>query len=111
MQCYTNVDVMDNLKKILSKSKLRIFRETICFSHLNDMNRCNVQAQLFRCFMLYKVLGSSTDAFIIHVNGFTLQFTRIEFALIFGLKCCDESSGFIFNTDEPNRLVHQYFGD
>lgn len=76
-----------------------------------DMNRCNIQAQFFRCFMLFEVQGNSTNSFIIQVNGFTLWFTRREFALISGLKCCDESSEFVFNTDETNRLTHQYFGD
>lgn len=73
------------------------------------MNRYNIQAQLFRCFMLFVVQGSSSNVFTIHVNRFTLQFTRREFALISGLKCCDDSD-FVFNTEEPNKLLYQYFG-
>lgn len=41
-------------------------------------------SSVFRCFMLFEVQGSSNDAFIIHINGSTLRFTRREFASISG---------------------------
>lgn len=78
--------------------------------HLFSMNRYNVQAQLFKCFILLEVQGSFNDAFIIHVNGFTLRFARREFATISSLKCCKDMSDFVFNTQEPNIILSQYFG-
>lgn len=90
---------------------MRVFCETTCFSHLLDINQCNVQAQIFRAFMMLEVQGSSSNAFIIYVNGSTLRFICREFALISWLKYCDESMDFVFNIEEPNRLMQQYFGD
>lgn len=111
MQCYININAIDDLEKILTKSQMRRFRETSCFTYLLDLNKCVVQAQIFRALMMLEVQDSSSDAFIIRVDGSTLRFTRREFALISGLKCCDESSDFVFNTEEPNKLMRQYFGD
>lgn len=59
--------------------------------------------------MLLRVQGSSNDTFIIHLNGSILRLNHREFALISGLKCCDESLDFVFNTEEPNKLIYQYF--
>lgn len=50
------------------------------------MHRCNVQAQLFKCFMLYELKDSSPDALLFHINGYTLHFTFRKFALISELK-------------------------
>lgn len=75
-----------------------------------DMEKCNVQAQIFKYLMMYEIKGSSTESFLFHINGYTLRFTIREFALIFGLKCDDENAPeFTFNTEEPNRLLSQYF--
>uniref|UniRef100_M1DFZ7 Ulp1 protease family, C-terminal catalytic domain containing protein n=1 Tax=Solanum tuberosum TaxID=4113 RepID=M1DFZ7_SOLTU len=47
---------------------------------------------------------------MIHVNGTTLRFTIRDFAIISGLKCSDNENDFVFNTEEPNRIILQYFG-
>uniref|UniRef100_M1DYU0 Ulp1 protease family, C-terminal catalytic domain containing protein n=1 Tax=Solanum tuberosum TaxID=4113 RepID=M1DYU0_SOLTU len=73
------------------------------------MHRCHVQAQLFRCFMLQEVEGSSANAIMIYINGTTLRFTRRDFCLVSGLKCSDDLSEFVFNTEEQNRLLQMYF--
>lgn len=60
--------------------------------------------------MLYELKGSSADAFLFHMNWYTLRFSIREFVLISGLKCGDENAPkFTFNTEEPNRLLAQYF--
>lgn len=69
------------------------------------MEKCNVQVQIFKCLMMYEIQGSSTEAFLFHINGYILHFTVREFALIFGLKCGDENAPELtFNTEEPNKL-------
>ncbi|XP_049399676.1 uncharacterized protein LOC125863683 [Solanum stenotomum] len=73
------------------------------------MHRCHVQAQLFRCFMLREVEGSSTDAIMIYINGTTLRFTHRDFCLVSGLKCSDDCQNFVFNIEEPNRILQMYF--
>ncbi|XP_049394895.1 uncharacterized protein LOC125859240 [Solanum stenotomum] len=59
---------------------------------------------------LREIEGSSKDAILIHVNGTTLRFTIHDFAIITGLKCSDNEKDFVFNTEEPNRMILQYFG-
>ena len=56
-----------------------------------------------------EIEGSLKDEILIHVNGTTLRFTIRDFALITGLKCSDNENDFVFNTDEPNRIINQYF--
>ncbi|WMV38298.1 hypothetical protein MTR67_031683 [Solanum verrucosum] len=73
------------------------------------MKRCHVKAKLFRCFMLREMEGSSTNAILIYVNGTTLRFTIKDFAIISGLKCSDNESEFCFHTDQPNRIMVEYF--
>lgn len=85
-------------------------KTTTCFSQLFSMNRCNVQAELFKYFMLLEVQGSSNDVFIIHVNRFTLRFIHREFAIISSLNCWDDVLEFDFNTEELNKILSQYFG-
>ncbi|KAG5598405.1 hypothetical protein H5410_029775 [Solanum commersonii] len=86
MQCYTNIEVMKVIR------------------------RCHVQAQLIRCMFLRELEGSSKDAILIHVNDTTLRFTIRDFAIITGLKCSDNENDFVFNTEEPNKIILQYFG-
>ncbi|KAH0652366.1 hypothetical protein KY289_030044 [Solanum tuberosum] len=92
MQCYTNIEVMNVLAEKLSETQ------------------CHVQAQLIRCVFLRGIEGSSKNAIMIHVNGTTLRFTIRDFAIISGLKCSDNENDFVFNTEEPNRIILQYFG-
>ncbi|KAG5583438.1 hypothetical protein H5410_054065 [Solanum commersonii] len=54
-------------------------------------------------------MNSSEDAIMIHVNGTTLRFIIRDFAIISWLKCSDNESNFVFNTEEPNRIILQYF--
>ncbi|WMV15125.1 hypothetical protein MTR67_008510 [Solanum verrucosum] len=56
-----------------------------------------------------EIVDSSEDAIMIHVNGTTLRFTIRDFAIISWLKCSDNESNFVFNTEEPNMIILQYF--
>ncbi|KAH0661268.1 hypothetical protein KY284_026199 [Solanum tuberosum] len=110
MQCYTNIEVMKVLGTKLASSQYQEFCGTTCFAQLSSIRRCHVQAQLIRCMFLREIEGSSKDAILIHVNGTTLRFTIRDFAIISGLKCSDNEKDFVFNTEEPNRIIFQYFG-
>ncbi|KAH0671193.1 hypothetical protein KY285_023359 [Solanum tuberosum] len=110
MQCYTNIEVMKVLATKLTSSQYKEFCGTTCFAQLSSIRRCHVQAQLIRCMLLREIEGSSKDAILIHVNGTTLRFTIRDFAIIAGLKCSDNEKDFVFNTEEPNRIILQYFG-
>ncbi|KAG5603459.1 hypothetical protein H5410_034829 [Solanum commersonii] len=110
MQCYTNIEVMKVLATKLTISQYKEFCGTTCFAQLSSIRRCHVQAQLIRCMFLREIEGSSKDAILIHVNGTTLRFTIRDFAIITGLKCSDNEKDFVFNTEEPNRIILQYFG-
>ncbi|KAH0696661.1 hypothetical protein KY290_014045 [Solanum tuberosum] len=56
-----------------------------------------------------EIVDSSEDAIMIHVNGTTLRFTIRDFVIISWLKCSDNESNFVFNIEEPNRIILQYF--
>nr|XP_025887740.1 uncharacterized protein LOC104649288 isoform X2 [Solanum lycopersicum] len=73
------------------------------------MRRCHVQAQLFRCIMLKELEGSFVNAIIFYINDTTLRFTIREFAIISGLNCSDNAADFNFDTDQPNRIIDEYF--
>ncbi|MCD9639273.1 hypothetical protein HAX54_023681 [Datura stramonium] len=60
--------------------------------------------------MARELESSSGNALLINVNGTTLHFTQREFTLISSLNCTTDESEFVFDTDVPNRLIHQYFG-
>ena len=60
---------------------------------------------------LQEVEGSSSNAIMIYINGTTLRFTRRDFCLVSGLKYSDDLSKFVFNTEEPNRLLQIYFSE
>ncbi|XP_069148325.1 uncharacterized protein [Solanum lycopersicum] len=60
--------------------------------------------------MSVEVEASSNQALAIKVNGVILKFTIRMFALITGLNCVGVVEDFKFNTEEPNRLIVQYFG-
>ncbi|XP_069152934.1 uncharacterized protein [Solanum lycopersicum] len=109
MQCYTNIDVMNVQSSKLTESQYRQFCGNTCFAQLCSIRRCHVQAQLIRCMFFREIEGSSKNAILIHVNGTTLRFTIRDFALITGLKCSDNENDFVSNTNEPNRIIHQYF--
>ncbi|KAK4734632.1 hypothetical protein R3W88_008893 [Solanum pinnatisectum] len=59
---------------------------------------------------LREIKGSSKNAILMHVNGTTLRFTIHDFTIITGLKCSDNENDFVFNTEEPNKIILQYFG-
>uniref|UniRef100_A0A3Q7EDL4 Ubiquitin-like protease family profile domain-containing protein n=1 Tax=Solanum lycopersicum TaxID=4081 RepID=A0A3Q7EDL4_SOLLC len=65
------------------------------------MRRCHVQAQLFRCFMLRELEGSSVNAILFCINDRKLRFIIREFAITFGLNCSDNVADFCFDTDQP----------
>ena len=46
-----------------------------------------------------------------YINSTTLRFTIREFAIISGLNCSDNGVDFYFDTDQPNRIIDEYFPD
>ncbi|XP_027769722.1 uncharacterized protein LOC107024627 [Solanum pennellii] len=66
--------------------------------------------KIHRCCMSLEVEASSNQSLVIKVNGVILKFTIRTFALITGLNCVGVVENFKFNTEEPNRLIVQYFG-
>ncbi|OIT05375.1 hypothetical protein A4A49_65209, partial [Nicotiana attenuata] len=106
---YSNIDIVSDLKEKLTPEQYKILGST-CFGSLLDMNRCEVQHQLFRCFMVLQLEGSLDDVFSIYVNGTTLSFSIREFALVTGLKCVGDPQDFQFNTKVSNRIAETYFG-
>ena len=55
------------------------------------------------------VEGSSINTILFYINGTTLRFTIREFAIISGLNCSDNAADFYFDTDQPNRIIDEYF--
>ncbi|KAG5609825.1 hypothetical protein H5410_021106 [Solanum commersonii] len=111
MQCYINIGIMDKLCSTLPEVAFNQICASFYFAQISSMHCCHVQAQLFSYFMLREVEGNSTDAIMIYINGTTLRFTRRDFCLVFGLKCSDDLSQFVFNTEEPNIILHMYFSE
>nr|XP_033517658.1 uncharacterized protein LOC117281906 isoform X2 [Nicotiana tomentosiformis] len=106
---YTNTNTVSDLKEKLTPKQYKIF-STTCFGSFLDMKRCEVQHQLFRCFMVLQLEGNHDDSFSIYVNGTTLSFSIREFALVTGLNCVGDPEDFQFNTKVPNMIVDTYFG-
>ncbi|PHT45049.1 hypothetical protein CQW23_14207 [Capsicum baccatum] len=61
MCCYSNNNIIANLKEKLSVAQFQIFSKT-CFEVYMHMHDCSVQAQLIWCFMSLKLEDSSKDA-------------------------------------------------
>ena len=109
MQCYTQINTLHELQNKLPPKQYNRICASSCFAQLTAMRRCHVQAQLFRCIMLKELEGSSVNAIIFYINGTTLRFTIREFAIISGLNCSDNAADFNFDTDQPNRIIDEYF--
>ncbi|XP_027769608.1 uncharacterized protein LOC107006409 [Solanum pennellii] len=109
MQCYTQINTLKELRNKLPPKQYNRICASSCFAQLTAMRRCHVQAQLFRCIMLSELEGSSVNAIIFYINGTTLRFTIREFAIISGLNCSDNCADFNFDTDQPNRIIDEYF--
>ena len=60
--------------------------------------------------MSLEIEVSSKQSLVIKVNGAILKFTIRTFALITELNCVSIVENFKFNTEEPSRLIVQYFG-
>ncbi|XP_070002287.1 uncharacterized protein [Nicotiana sylvestris] len=75
-----------------------------------EEKRCEVQHQLFRCFMALQLEGCPNNVFAIHVNGTSLSFSTREFALVTGLKCVGNDADVVINEKVPNWLIETYFG-
>ncbi|XP_070020485.1 uncharacterized protein [Nicotiana sylvestris] len=106
---YTNTDIVSKLKENLTPGQHKQLGNT-CFGDFLQMKRCEVQHQLFRCFMALQLEGTPNDVFPIHVNGTSLHFTLREFALVTGLKCVGNDADFEFSERVPNWLIETYFG-
>ncbi|KAH0720124.1 hypothetical protein KY284_005154 [Solanum tuberosum] len=106
----------DKSVDVLISKKKRKVKEIASTSNKEDAQSDSVEQLHFnlkelRCFMLREVEGSSTDAIMIYINGTTLRFTRRDFCLVSGLKCSDDLSEFVFNIEEPNRILQMYFSE
>ena len=109
MQCYTQINTLNELQNKLPLNQYNRICTSSCFAQLTTMRRCHVQAQLFRCFMLRELEGSSVNAILFYINDTTFQFTIREFAIISGLNCSNNVFDFCFDTDQPNRIIAEYF--
>ncbi|KAH0729701.1 hypothetical protein KY290_000833 [Solanum tuberosum] len=95
----------DEAAKFLGK------REPTCIPHMQCYTIIEVMKVLAtKLTSSQEIKGNSKDEILIHVNGTTLRFTIRDFAIISGLKCSDNEKDFVFNTEEPNMIILQYFG-
>ncbi|OIT19007.1 hypothetical protein A4A49_59405, partial [Nicotiana attenuata] len=104
-----NTDIVSDIKENLTPVQYQQLGNT-CSGNFLQMKHCEVQHQLFRCFMALQVEGTPNNVFAIHVNGTSLHFTLKEFALVTGLKCVGNDADFEFSEKVPNRLIETYFG-
>ena len=109
MQCYTQINTLNELQNKLPPKQYNRICASSCFAQLTAMRRCHVQAQLFRCIMLKELEGSFVNAIIFYINDTTLRFTIREFAIISDLNCSDNGADFNFDIDQPNRIIDEYF--
>ncbi|XP_060170722.1 uncharacterized protein LOC132601665 [Lycium barbarum] len=109
MQRYTNIEVFKDLKSKLTVPQLEIFSKTI-FGKFLGMQHLEVQAQIFRCFMVRELKESTSDCFTIDINGTVLRFTMREFALMSGLNCVADEGQFTYDEEKPKRIMDDYFG-
>ncbi|XP_075108788.1 uncharacterized protein LOC107829493 [Nicotiana tabacum] len=79
ISAYTNTDIVSQLKDKLIPVQYQQFGNT-CFGSFLQMKRCDVQHQLFRCFMALQLDGAPNNVFAVHVNSTELHFTLREFA-------------------------------
>ncbi|XP_060216438.1 uncharacterized protein LOC132643919 [Lycium barbarum] len=109
MQRYTNIEVFKDIKSKLTVAQLEIFSKTI-FGKFLGMQHLEVQAQIFRCFMVRELKESTSDCFTIDINGTVLRFTMREFALMSGLNCVADEGEFTYDEEKSNRIMDDYFG-
>ncbi|XP_070009895.1 uncharacterized protein [Nicotiana sylvestris] len=105
---YTTPKV-SQLKENLTPDQYQQLGNT-CFGSFLQMKRCEVQHQLFRCFMALQLEDTPNNVFAVHVNGTSLHFTLREFAIVTSLKCVGNDEDFEFSEKFPNRLIETYFG-
>ncbi|XP_009783236.1 uncharacterized protein [Nicotiana sylvestris] len=78
---YTNTDIVSELNENLTPEQYKQLGDT-CFGNFLQIKRCEVQHQLFRCFMALQLEGSTDNVFVIHANGTSLSFSIREFAFV-----------------------------
>ncbi|XP_059310573.1 uncharacterized protein LOC132061913 [Lycium ferocissimum] len=110
MQSYTNVNVISDIRgKLKGAGQMDKFADSIFGKYLR-MQHMDVQAQLFRCFMVKELKGSTYECFTFEINGKVLRFSIREFALITGLNCVSDANDFVYDKTEKNRLMDDYLG-
>ncbi|XP_059276860.1 uncharacterized protein LOC132031035 isoform X2 [Lycium ferocissimum] len=110
MQRYTNVNVISDIRgKLKGAGQMDKFADSIFGKYLR-MQHMDVQAQLFRCFMVKELKGSTYKCFTFEINGKVLRFSIREFALITGLNCVSDANEFVYDKTEKNRLMDDYLG-
>ncbi|XP_060181724.1 uncharacterized protein LOC132611315 [Lycium barbarum] len=97
MQRYTNVNVISDIRgKLKGAGQMDKFADSIFGKYLR-MQHMDVQAQLFRCFMVKELKGSTYECFTFEINGKVLRFSIREFALITGLNCVSDTNEFVYD--------------
>ena len=96
---YMQINTLNELQNKLPSNQYNRICTLSCFTQLTTMRRCHVQAQLFRCFMLRELEGSSVNAILFCINDRKLRFIIREFAIISGLNCSDNVADFCFDTE------------
>ncbi|XP_060203102.1 uncharacterized protein LOC132631548 [Lycium barbarum] len=64
---YTNVNVMQDIRGKLTDPQMDMFRNS-CFGKYLRMQQLDVQAQIFRCFMVKELKGSTYRCFTFEIN-------------------------------------------
>ncbi|XP_060181970.1 uncharacterized protein LOC132611572 [Lycium barbarum] len=106
---YMNVNVMQDIRGKPTDPKMDMFRNS-CFGKYLRMQQMDVQAQIFRCFMVKELRGSTYRCFTFEINGKVLRFGLREFALITELDCVSDENDLVYDNSKPNRLMIEYFG-
>ncbi|KAJ4726822.1 Phospholipase-like protein [Melia azedarach] len=97
---------IDNIRKKLTTRQVELFRET-CLGHFLDIQELSPSSNLVHYMLLHEVhTGDADQEMWFLVGGNTIRFSRVEFALITGLKF----GTFPLKVNGSDRLEQTYFG-
>lgn len=105
---FVNHEIRTQISDHLTVQQYKMFCENTCFSHYMRIRNCADQGQIHRYCMSLELECSTRQTFVIRVNGTILKFTLRT--SISRLNCVGAIDDFKFDTEEPNRLILQYFG-
>ncbi|XP_070011028.1 uncharacterized protein [Nicotiana sylvestris] len=109
----TRLPIAEKRKKHISEASSIKGKEVEASKNSDTLEekRCEVQHQLFRCFMALQLEGSPDNVFAIHVNGTSLSFSIREFALVIGLKYFGNPADFEFNEKQEDGCSEEVLQD